>query len=203
MCPTSTPLGLPELLNVPFTEATSWSNACYTGAQCQGSVGSVTNSLKEKAKPCTAFPQKDLFTETKMEPSTWQLNFGSRSRNQKKKACHNRRMIITVIYHFGFWMHWLDLGRSTGVAEIWTLHSQEVGVHWHLSLHLRERKVRESEVSERQWWSQTKLHFSFQWTCLEFPHLTPGKACGLVKGRQCIPEPWTQAHQRFIQSCTF
>lgn len=53
--------------------------------------------------------------------------------------------MIIVIYHFGFWMHWLDLGRSTGVAEIWSLHSQEVGVHWHLSLHLRERKATESE----------------------------------------------------------
>ena len=142
-------MDFPKLPKVPLTKATGWSNVCYMSIRRQGSV---TNSLKERAKLCTAFPQKDLFIETKTEPSTW-LDWSLEVRaeiKRKKKSWNNKRMIITVIYHFGFWMHWLDLGRSTGVAEIWTLHSQEVGVHWHLSLHLRERKVTESEVWERQ-----------------------------------------------------
>lgn len=155
-------MDFPKLPKVPFTKATCWSNVCYMSVRRQGSV---TNSLKERAKLCTAFPQKDLFTETKTEPPTW-LNWSLEVRaeiKRKKNSWNNTRMIITVIYHFGFRMHWLDLGRSTGVAEIWTLHSQEVGVHWHLSLHLRERKVTGSEVWERQSRSQTKLHFSFKW----------------------------------------
>lgn len=93
----------------------------------------------------TTFAQKDLFTTTKTEPSTWlDLNVEARVGIKRKTSCNNKRVIIRVIYHFGFWMHRLDLGRSTGVAEIWTLHSQEVGVHWHLSLHLRQRKATES-----------------------------------------------------------
>lgn len=66
---------------------------------------------------------------------------GSQSRNRKRKPCNDKRAITRVTYHFGFWMHRLDLGRRTGVAEVWTLHSQEVGVHWHLSLHLRQKKA--------------------------------------------------------------
>lgn len=124
---------------------------------------------QRKNQTMHCLPQKDLFTKTKMEPPTWLNRNGSPSRNQKKKSWNNTRTIITVIYHFGFWMHWLDLGRSTGVAEIWTLHSEEVGVHGHLSLHLRRKeKATESEVWERQSRSQTKLHFSFKWIVLGF-----------------------------------
>lgn len=151
--------GSPQTPKCPFHR--SWSNAYYMVIWCQGSI---TNILKERAKFCTAFPQKrPIHRNNDRAVYLTQLKFGSQSRNQKKKSQNNKRMIIIAIYHFGFWMHWLDLGRSTGVAEIWTLHSQEAGVHWHLSLHLRERKATESEVYEKQSRSQTKLHFSFKW----------------------------------------
>ena len=55
-------MDLPKLLTVPFTKATHWSNASYLSIPRQGSV---TNSLKKRAKFCIAFPQKDLFIENK------------------------------------------------------------------------------------------------------------------------------------------
>lgn len=56
--PTSTPMDLPKLLNVLFTKAMSQFNACSMVTWCQASI---TNSLKERAKLCPAFPQKRPF----------------------------------------------------------------------------------------------------------------------------------------------
>lgn len=64
----------------------------------------------------------------------------TRTRRHNHEQC-NKRMTKALSYHFGFWMHWLDLGRSTGVAEVGPLHAHDAGVHRHLSLHLRERQV--------------------------------------------------------------
>lgn len=103
--------------------------------------------------------------------------------------------MIIVIYHFGFWMHWLDLGRSTGVAEIWTLHSQEVGVHWHLSLHLRERKATESE-SEKSSLGHRQSCISLSSGSFRSSVNNSGERLCFGEGKQRTSEPQTQGHQR-------
>lgn len=44
---------------------------------------------------------------------------------------HGSRMVsqCSLQSHFGFRMHGLNLGRSTGVAKVWTLHAHDAGVH--------------------------------------------------------------------------
>lgn len=84
--------GSPQTPKCPFHWG--WSNACYMVVWCQGSI---TNILKDRAKFCTAFPQKrPIHRNDDGAVYLTQLKFGCPSRNQKKKSWNNKRMIIML-----------------------------------------------------------------------------------------------------------
>ena len=63
--PTSTPMDLPKLLNVPFTEADPMLVTWWSDAKVQKQISSKT-----EPSSVLSFHRKDLFTETTTEPST-------------------------------------------------------------------------------------------------------------------------------------